>query len=267
MRLAAAAAGVQRALKSLSTQLSGAQVGITVTNLAIGFLAEPAIAELVDGPLESMGVPAGAVHAVAIGIALSLSTALTMIFGELVPKNLAIAEPLRTARATQGFMRGFTAVNKPIIAGLNGSANALVRRLGIEPQEELRSAATPRAGLADLALGRPGHPGPGHRGADGAVGGVRQPHRGGDHDPPGAHHQRRLHRAGQRRDRPGAQHRPLAVPGARRGRERGGDRARQARGGAAGARARYHPHQAHHGQADRGARLPASRPTARAAAP
>ncbi len=136
----AGAAGVQRALKSLSTQLSGAQVGITVTNLAIGFLAEPAIAELVDGPLEYAGLPQGAVHPVAIGIALSLSTALTMIFGELVPKNLAIAEPLGTARATQGFMRGFTAVNKPIIAGLNGSANALVRRLGIEPQEELRSA-------------------------------------------------------------------------------------------------------------------------------
>ena len=145
----AGAAGVQRALKSLSTQLSGAQVGITVTNLAIGFLAEPAIAKLVDGPLESAGLPAGAVHPVAIGFALSLSTALTMIFGELVPKNLAIAEPLGTARATQGFMRGFTAVNKPIIAGLNGSANALVRRLGIEPQEELRSARN-SAELASL---------------------------------------------------------------------------------------------------------------------
>jgi CBS domain containing-hemolysin-like protein len=72
-----------------------------------------------------------------------------MIFGELVPKNLAIAEPLGTARATQGFMRAFTAVNKPIIAGLNGSANALVRRLGIEPQEELRSARN-SAELASL---------------------------------------------------------------------------------------------------------------------
>ena len=145
----AGAQGVQRALKSLSTQLSGAQVGITVTNLAIGFLAEPAIAELVDGPLLAAGLPEGAVTPVAIGIALTLSTALTMIFGELVPKNLAIAEPLGTARATQGFMRAFTAVNKPIIGGLNGSANALVRRLGIEPQEELRSARN-SAELASL---------------------------------------------------------------------------------------------------------------------
>ncbi|QBR91246.1 hemolysin family protein [Nocardioides euryhalodurans] len=135
-----AAAGVQSALKSLSTQLSGAQVGITVTNLAIGFLAEPAIAELVDGPLEAIGLPEGGVRPVSIGLALALSTVLTMLFGELVPKNFAIARPMSTARATQGFMRGFTALNRVPIRLLNGSANALVRRLGVEPQEELRSA-------------------------------------------------------------------------------------------------------------------------------
>lgn len=135
-----AAVGVQRALGSLSTQLSGAQVGITITNLAIGFLAEPAIARLVDGPLERLGMSSGAVHPVAIGIALGVSTALTMIYGELVPKNLAIAAPLDTARATQRFIRAFTKANALPIRLLNGSANALVRRLGIEPQEELRSA-------------------------------------------------------------------------------------------------------------------------------
>jgi CBS domain containing-hemolysin-like protein len=136
----AGAEGVQRALRSLSTQLSGAQVGITVTNLAIGFLAEPAIARLVDGPLESVGIPEGAVRPVSITLALVLSTVLTMLFGELVPKNVAIARPMATARATQRFMRVFTAVCRGLIRVLNGSANALVRRLGIEPQEELRSA-------------------------------------------------------------------------------------------------------------------------------
>ncbi len=145
----ASAQGVQKALRSLSTQLSGAQVGITVTNLAIGFLAEPAIARLIDGPLESVGLPAGAVHPIAIGIALTVSTVLTMLFGELVPKNFAIARPLETARATQGFMRGFTAANRWLIRLLNGSANALVRRLGVEPQEELRSARS-SAELASL---------------------------------------------------------------------------------------------------------------------
>jgi CBS domain containing-hemolysin-like protein len=134
------AQGVLQALRSLSTQLSGAQVGITVTNLAIGFLAEPAIAELIDDPLAALGTPEGAVSPLAVGIGLTLGTFLTMIFGELVPKNLALAKPMEVARATQRFQRTFTAVMKLPIRLLNGSANAFVRRLGIEPQEELRSA-------------------------------------------------------------------------------------------------------------------------------
>jgi CBS domain containing-hemolysin-like protein len=143
------AQGIQKALRSLSTQLSGAQVGITVTNLAIGFLAEPAISEIVDGPLEAAGLPDGLVGPVALGIGLGLGTALTMVFGELVPKNLAVARPMETARATQRFQRAFTAVNMLPIRFLNGSANAVVRRLGLEPQEELRSARS-SAELASL---------------------------------------------------------------------------------------------------------------------
>ncbi len=143
------AQGIQSALRTLSTQLSGAQVGITITNLAIGFLAEPAIAEIVDGPLEAAGVPDGWVSPIAISLGLGIGTALTMIFGELVPKNLAVALPMETARATQQFQRGFTAINRVPIRLLNGSANAVVRRLGLEPQEELRSARSP-AELASL---------------------------------------------------------------------------------------------------------------------
>ncbi|MFZ2502151.1 MAG: hemolysin family protein [Nocardioides sp.] len=134
------AVGVQRALRSLSTQLSGAQVGITVTNLAIGYLAEPAIAGLIGPALRAAGMSEGWVRPVALATALVLSTFLTMIFGELVPKNLALALPEPTARATQAFQRGFTKLMAWPIKVLNGSANALVRRAGIEPQEELRSA-------------------------------------------------------------------------------------------------------------------------------
>ncbi|WP_122817486.1 hemolysin family protein [Nocardioides pantholopis] len=134
------AQGVRVALRQLSTQLSGAQIGITVTNLGIGFLAEPAIAGLIRDPLSALGTPDSAVSPIAVALGLVISTVLTMLFGELVPKNLAIALPLRTARATQRTMRLFTAVNKIPIRILNGAANALVRRLGIEPQEELRSA-------------------------------------------------------------------------------------------------------------------------------
>ena len=135
-----AARGLQKALRSLSTQLSGAQVGITITNLAIGFLAEPAIANLIDGPLKSMGVSAGWVTPIAAAAGLLFGSVVTMIFGELVPKNLALAKPMVVARATQRFQRGFTAVMRGPIKLLNGSANAVVRRLGMEPQEELRSA-------------------------------------------------------------------------------------------------------------------------------
>ena len=136
------AEGVREGLRSLSTQLSGAQVGITLTNLVIGFLAEPSIARLMHGPLTSVGLSPSAVEAVSVGIGLFLATASTMVLGELVPKNLAIARTLETAKATQGIQRGFTSVMRLPIRLLNGSANAVVRRLGIEPQEELRSART-----------------------------------------------------------------------------------------------------------------------------
>ncbi len=134
------AVGVQQAVRSLSTQLSGAQVGITATNLGIGFLAEPAIAELLRDPLSAAGLSEGAVGPVAVACGLVLGTVLTMLVGELVPKNVALAIPMATARATQRPMRLFTAVNKLPIRVLNGTANTIVRRLGIEPQEELRSA-------------------------------------------------------------------------------------------------------------------------------
>jgi CBS domain containing-hemolysin-like protein len=132
--------GVLSALRSLSTQLSAAQVGITLTNLSIGFLAEPAIARLVDGPLESLGLSQLAARGVSVTLALVLATGFTMIFGELVPKNLAIARPLQTARAVQGFQRGFTRATAVVVRFTNGSANAILRRIGIEPQEELASA-------------------------------------------------------------------------------------------------------------------------------
>ncbi len=131
------------ALHTLSTQLSGAQLGITVTNLGIGFLAEPAIADLLESPLRGLGVGAGAVTAIAVVIALVIATAATMIFGELVPKNLAIARTAATAHRVAGFQRGFTRVMALPIKLLNTTANRLLRAVGVEPQEELASARSP----------------------------------------------------------------------------------------------------------------------------
>lgn len=132
--------GVQRALRTLSTQLSGAQVGITITNLAIGYLAQPAIADLVGPLLEDLGMPEASITATSVTIGLLVATIVTMVFGELVPKNLAIARPLGTAKTVAGFQRGFTKAMAWPIRFFNGTANRLLRAVGIEPQEELASA-------------------------------------------------------------------------------------------------------------------------------
>lgn len=142
-----AAAGLQKALKHLSTQLSGAQVGITLTNLAIGFLADRSIASLLKRVL--VDLPPEVAEAISILVALVLLNVLTMVYGELVPKNLAIAKPLEVGKATQRFNRGFTTVMYGPIRLLNGFANAVVRMLGLEPQEELRSVRSP-AEIASL---------------------------------------------------------------------------------------------------------------------
>ncbi len=134
------AQGVEKALKTLSSQLSGAQVGITITNLGIGFLAEPSLARLLHGPLGEIGIEGAALSSIAVILGITLATIATMIFGELVPKNLAIAKPVQTARYTEKFQRSFSNFMEHPIRVLNGSANYILKKLGIEPQEELASA-------------------------------------------------------------------------------------------------------------------------------
>jgi CBS domain containing-hemolysin-like protein len=128
---------VRRALRSLSTQLSGAQVGITLTTVLLGFTAQPALAEILEGPFEATPWVRAASATVAAVVALIVVNVFSMIVGELVPKNAAIARPLATATAVAPFMLAFTLVLRPLIATLNGAANAVVRALGMEPREEL----------------------------------------------------------------------------------------------------------------------------------
>lgn len=144
------AAGLLAGVKSLSTQLSGAQLGITVTSLIVGYLAEPSLAALLHGPLGMTGLSDAAATGAAIAVALIVATTTQMVFGELVPKNWAIAQPIRVGRAVSSFQRGFSFAAKPLIAFLNGMANTIVRALGIEPVEELASARTPGE-LASMA--------------------------------------------------------------------------------------------------------------------
>src|SRR5690242_9053077 len=145
----AAAGGDRRArrvvesLRELSFQLSGTQLGITITSLVVGMLAQPALAGLLHGPFTGIGVPEGAVPGVSVVIGMLLASAVQMVIGELVPKNWAVSRPLQVARFVAGPQHAFARLFRPVIAGLNAVANHLVRALGIEPAEELASARTP----------------------------------------------------------------------------------------------------------------------------
>ncbi|MDG4856696.1 hemolysin family protein [Streptomyces sp. T-3] len=131
-----------KAVRRLTFQLSGAQLGITVTSLVIGMLAEPSLAALLRGPLEAVGIGAGA-STVATIVGVGISTVVLMVIGELVPKNWAISRPLAVAKVVAGPQRGFTAAFGPFIRHLNSTANRFVRRFGLEPAEELASVRTP----------------------------------------------------------------------------------------------------------------------------
>ena len=131
------AADVLGALRSLSTELSAAQLGITITTLLVGFLAEPALGGLLEPVLAAVGLPEAAAAPVAVALGIALATFLQMLLGELGPKNLAIARPLATARVVAPGMRVFSSATAPVVRSLQALANGIVRRLGIEPREEL----------------------------------------------------------------------------------------------------------------------------------
>lgn len=128
------------ALKITSTHLSSAQLGITLTTLLTGFTMEPALSNLLRPVLTSWGLPEAAVNAVAVVVAMTVATMLSMILGELVPKNFALALPRATAKVVIPFQTAFTWVFRPAISLLNGSANGVLRAMGIEPKEELSGA-------------------------------------------------------------------------------------------------------------------------------
>ena len=130
------------ALKITSTHLSSAQLGITLTTLLTGYALEPAISTLLAGPLGLVGIPTAVVPVVGSTVAIVVATLISMIIGELVPKNFALALPIQTAKFVIPFQTVFTTVFKPAVTVLNGSANGLLRMVGIEPKEEISGART-----------------------------------------------------------------------------------------------------------------------------
>ncbi|GAA1125164.1 hemolysin family protein [Microbacterium aurantiacum] len=130
------------ALRITSTHLSSAQLGITLTTLLTGYTMEPAISNLLRPVFTAWGMPEALVSPVAVVVAISVATIFSMIIGELVPKNFALAVPRQTAKLVIPFQVAFTTVFRPAIRMLNGSANGVLRALGVEPKEELSGART-----------------------------------------------------------------------------------------------------------------------------
>ena len=130
------------ALKRTSTHLSSAQLGITLTTLLTGYTLEPAFSVFLTPALTAIGLPEVAIPTTATIVAVFVATLLSMIIGELVPKNFALALPLQTARLVIPFQVGFTMVFRPAVALLNNTANTIIRGFGIEPKEELSGART-----------------------------------------------------------------------------------------------------------------------------
>ena len=130
---------VSKALRHLSTLLSGAQVGITLTTILLGYTMQAALNELLSQWLSPwLGQTLAAT--IAVVSALIIVNAFSMVFGELIPKNATLADPLAAAGFVTPFITGFTWLFRPLVNLLNGMANALLSRFGIEAAEEASGA-------------------------------------------------------------------------------------------------------------------------------
>lgn len=131
-----------RALKRTSTHLSGAQLGITLTTMLTGFLAEPALTSLLTPALAGLNFSQSATEATALVLGLFTATLFSTLVGELVPKKMAISIPLQVNKFVVNFQLAFTWLFAWMIFILNSAGNAIVRAFGIEPKEELSSTRT-----------------------------------------------------------------------------------------------------------------------------
>ena len=126
-----------RAIEQLPLMISGCQFGITLTSLGLGALGEPAVAELLTGPFEAAHLPHELVHPLSIAVALTLISVLHMLFGEMVPKNLALAGPERAALALAPPLMAFVQVFRPVIVTLTAAATGVLKLFRTEPISEI----------------------------------------------------------------------------------------------------------------------------------
>ncbi len=131
-----------RAMERVSLMMAGAQLGITLCTLGLGALAEPAIAHALEVPFADLGIPESLVHPAAVAVALLFVGALHVVLGEMVPKNIALAGPDRSAMVLAPPMAAVVKVLHPVIWLLNITANGVLRLIGVTPSDEVTSAFT-----------------------------------------------------------------------------------------------------------------------------
>ncbi|MFP5252558.1 MAG: hemolysin family protein [Actinomycetes bacterium] len=131
-----------RGMENVSLMMAGAQLGITMCSLGLGAIGEPAVAHLLEPLFEAAGVPESLLHPIAFTIALAIVVTLHMVLGEMVPKNIAIAGPERSALVLGPPLYGVVTVLKPAIVVLNWIANIVLRALKVEPKDEVASTFT-----------------------------------------------------------------------------------------------------------------------------
>jgi CBS domain containing-hemolysin-like protein len=129
-----------RAVATTATQLSSAQLGITLTVLLTGFVSEPALSRLLYPSLSNLGFSESGTEVFATVLAMAIATIASFLLGELVPKNMALSAPKKVLKAVAPFQLGFTFIFKFLIVFLNNNGNFILRRFGIEPKEELSVA-------------------------------------------------------------------------------------------------------------------------------
>jgi CBS domain containing-hemolysin-like protein len=133
----------------LSRMLAASQLGITICSLLLGRLGEPAVAHLIERPFLWAGLPEAVLEPVAFAISLGIVVIAHILLGEMVPKNIAIAGPERTAIWLVPPFLVFTTAMRPLINLFNFLANGVLRLIGVEPRDELEAAFT-SGELADL---------------------------------------------------------------------------------------------------------------------
>lgn len=131
-----------KAMENVTLAMAAAQLGITMCSLGLGAISEPAIAHLLEPVFGYFGVSEAFVHPISFAIALTLVVFLHVVYGEMVPKNIALAAPDRAALILGPFMIAVVAVLKPLVVSLNAIANGAVRLIGIEPKDEVASTFT-----------------------------------------------------------------------------------------------------------------------------